>query len=173
MPRRLRGRKHQSASDLLSFRAAEPKIERLQVDGRGFHTSTYAVRGTYSGGREGKSVIQWFRASGVKQSEDLTPIPGATLKFLGRCCWTRWLWLFLPTQLVFDNLEPETQKPCACIRASLHSAVRLAHRPTSVIFESLCLRIRVPSTQTIEVRQTVEVDVFRRASATRPLRSPA
>ncbi|GAQ78250.1 AIR9 protein [Klebsormidium nitens] len=59
-------------------KAAEPKIERLQVDGRGFHTSTYAVRGTYSGGREGKSVIQWFRASGAKPNEDLTPIPGAT-----------------------------------------------------------------------------------------------
>ncbi|CAM6071507.1 unnamed protein product [Sphagnum tenellum] len=51
-----------------------PRLENLEIDGRGFHTSLYAVRGIYSGGREGKSLIQWFRA--MAGSPDLIPISG-------------------------------------------------------------------------------------------------
>eukprot|EP00250_Pteridium_aquilinum_P034177 c7193_g1_i1 orf=271-5415(-) len=51
-----------------------PKIEKLEIEGRGYHTNLYAVRGIYSGGKEGKSMIQWFRA--VAGRPDLVPIIG-------------------------------------------------------------------------------------------------
>ncbi|XP_062189872.1 187-kDa microtubule-associated protein AIR9-like [Phragmites australis] len=51
-----------------------PKIEKLEIEGRGFHTNLYAVRGTYSGGKEGKSKIQWLRS--MVGSPDLISIPG-------------------------------------------------------------------------------------------------
>ncbi|CAH1414859.1 unnamed protein product [Lactuca virosa] len=31
-----------------------PKIEKLEIEGKGFHTNLYAVRGNYSGGKEGE-----------------------------------------------------------------------------------------------------------------------
>ncbi|XP_024515548.1 187-kDa microtubule-associated protein AIR9 [Selaginella moellendorffii] len=55
---------------------AFPRIDKLEIEGRGFHTNLYAVRGIYVGGREGKSSIQWFRA--MAGSPDLIPIPGET-----------------------------------------------------------------------------------------------
>lgn len=51
-----------------------PKIEKLEIEGRGFHTNLYSVRGTYSGGKEGKSKIQWLRS--MVGSPDLISIPG-------------------------------------------------------------------------------------------------
>ncbi|XP_020096671.1 187-kDa microtubule-associated protein AIR9 isoform X2 [Ananas comosus] len=51
-----------------------PKIDKLEIEGRGFHTNLYAVRGVYSGGREGKSKIQWLRS--MVGSPDLISIPG-------------------------------------------------------------------------------------------------
>lgn len=54
--------------------AGRPKIEKLEIEGRGFHTNLYAVRGTYSGGKEGKSKIQWLRS--MVGSPDLISIPG-------------------------------------------------------------------------------------------------
>ncbi|GJN10288.1 hypothetical protein PR202_ga28369 [Eleusine coracana subsp. coracana] len=51
-----------------------PKISKLEIEGRGFHTNLYAVRGTYSGGKEGKSKIQWLRS--MVGSPDLISIPG-------------------------------------------------------------------------------------------------
>ncbi|KAF9588966.1 hypothetical protein IFM89_017645 [Coptis chinensis] len=51
-----------------------PKIDKLEIEGRGFHTNLYAVRGVYSGGKEGKSRIQWLRA--MVGSPDLISIPG-------------------------------------------------------------------------------------------------
>ncbi|KAJ6832033.1 187-kDa microtubule-associated protein AIR9 [Iris pallida] len=51
-----------------------PKIGKLEIEGRGFHTNLYAVRGLYSGGKEGKSKIQWLRA--MVGSPDLISIPG-------------------------------------------------------------------------------------------------
>ncbi|XP_077243847.1 outer arm dynein light chain 1 protein [Tasmannia lanceolata] len=53
-----------------------PKIDKLEIEGRGFHTNLYAVRGIYSGGKEGKSRIQWLRA--MVGSPDLISIPGET-----------------------------------------------------------------------------------------------
>jgi hypothetical protein len=51
-----------------------PRVDCLEIEGRGYHTSIYAVRGIYSGGREGKSLVQWFRA--MAGSPDLIPISG-------------------------------------------------------------------------------------------------
>ncbi|XP_026383847.1 187-kDa microtubule-associated protein AIR9-like isoform X1 [Papaver somniferum] len=51
-----------------------PKIDKLEIEGRGFHTNLYAVRGIYHGGREGKSRIQWLRS--MVGSPDLISIPG-------------------------------------------------------------------------------------------------
>ncbi|GAB4829402.1 187-kDa microtubule-associated protein air9 [Ancistrocladus abbreviatus] len=53
-----------------------PRIDRLEIEGRGFHTNLYAVKGTYSGGKEGKSQIQWLRS--MVGSPDLISIPGET-----------------------------------------------------------------------------------------------
>ncbi|CAM8932942.1 unnamed protein product [Rhodiola kirilowii] len=53
-----------------------PKVDKLEIEGRGFHTNLYAVRGTYSGGKEGKSRIQWLRS--MVGSPDLISIPGET-----------------------------------------------------------------------------------------------
>ncbi|GJU67307.1 187-kDa microtubule-associated protein AIR9 isoform X1 [Tanacetum coccineum] len=53
-----------------------PKIEKLEIEGRGFHTNLYAVRGNYVGGKEGKSKIQWLRS--MVGSPDLISIPGET-----------------------------------------------------------------------------------------------
>lgn len=51
-----------------------PKMDKLEIEGRGYHTNLYAVRGIYSGGKEGKSIIQWFRAMAGRP--DLVPIIG-------------------------------------------------------------------------------------------------
>ncbi|KAL8192254.1 hypothetical protein R6Q57_027921 [Mikania cordata] len=53
-----------------------PKIEKLEIEGRGFHTNLYEVSGNYSGGKEGKSKIQWLRS--MVGSPDLISIPGET-----------------------------------------------------------------------------------------------
>ncbi|XP_065846855.1 187-kDa microtubule-associated protein AIR9 [Euphorbia lathyris] len=51
-----------------------PRINKLEIEGRGFHTNLYAVRGIYSGGKEGKSRIQWLRS--MVGSPDLISIQG-------------------------------------------------------------------------------------------------
>ncbi|KAK8918454.1 hypothetical protein KSP39_PZI021232 [Platanthera zijinensis] len=51
-----------------------PKVDQLEIEGRGFHTNLYAVRGIYCGGKEGKSQIQWLRS--MVGSPDLISIPG-------------------------------------------------------------------------------------------------
>ena len=54
--------------------AGNPRMDKLEIEGRGFHTNLYAVRGIYSGGKEGKSKIQWLRS--MVGSPDLISIPG-------------------------------------------------------------------------------------------------
>ncbi|XP_031505223.1 187-kDa microtubule-associated protein AIR9 isoform X2 [Nymphaea colorata] len=54
--------------------AGVPKIDKLEIEGRGYHTNLYAVRGVYSGGREGNSRIQWLRS--MVGSPDLISIQG-------------------------------------------------------------------------------------------------
>ncbi|XP_047261960.1 187-kDa microtubule-associated protein AIR9 isoform X3 [Capsicum annuum] len=53
-----------------------PRMDKLEVEGRGFHTNLYVVRGVYSGGKEGKSKIQWLGP--MVGSPDLISIPGET-----------------------------------------------------------------------------------------------
>ncbi|XP_009597927.1 187-kDa microtubule-associated protein AIR9 [Nicotiana tomentosiformis] len=53
-----------------------PRMDKLEIEGRGFHTNLYAFRGVYSGGKEGKSRIQWLRS--MVGSPDLISIPGET-----------------------------------------------------------------------------------------------
>ncbi|VFQ97381.1 unnamed protein product [Cuscuta campestris] len=53
-----------------------PKMNKLEIEGRGFHTNLFSVRGIYSGGKEGKSKIQWLRS--IVGSPDLISIPGET-----------------------------------------------------------------------------------------------
>ncbi|XP_039006552.1 187-kDa microtubule-associated protein AIR9-like [Hibiscus syriacus] len=56
--------------------AGFPRIDKLEIEGRGFHTNLYAVLDTYFGGKEGKSKIQWLRS--MVGSPDLISIPGET-----------------------------------------------------------------------------------------------
>ncbi|KAF5201030.1 Microtubule-associated air9-like protein, partial [Thalictrum thalictroides] len=51
-----------------------PRFDKLEIEGRGFHTNLYAIRGIYSGGKEGKSRVQWLRS--MVGSPDLISIPG-------------------------------------------------------------------------------------------------
>ena len=51
-----------------------PKISKLEIEGLGYHSNLYAIRGIYFGGKEGNSMFQWFRA--MSGSPDLILIPG-------------------------------------------------------------------------------------------------
>ncbi|XP_076908814.1 187-kDa microtubule-associated protein AIR9-like isoform X1 [Bidens hawaiensis] len=53
-----------------------PKIEKMEIEGKGYHNNLYSVRGNYSGGKEGTSKIQWLRS--MVGSPDLISIPGET-----------------------------------------------------------------------------------------------
>ena len=37
-----------------------PKIDKLEIEGRGYHINLYVVQGIYSGGKEGERKIQWL-----------------------------------------------------------------------------------------------------------------
>ncbi|CAN6465482.1 unnamed protein product [Victoria cruziana] len=54
--------------------AGMPKVDKVEIEGRGYHTNLYAVRGVYSGGGEGNSRIQWLRS--MVGSPDLISIQG-------------------------------------------------------------------------------------------------
>ncbi|THG04317.1 hypothetical protein TEA_014867 [Camellia sinensis var. sinensis] len=72
------GRSSQSAyAETAPILPGIPRIDKLEIEGRGFHTNLYAVRGVYSGGKEGKSRIQWLRS--MVGSPDLISIPGTAL----------------------------------------------------------------------------------------------
>ena len=49
------------------------KIDKMEIEGRGYHTNLYVVRGIYSGGKEGKRKIQWLRS--MVGSPDLIFVP--------------------------------------------------------------------------------------------------
>ncbi|KAJ4976364.1 hypothetical protein NE237_001470 [Protea cynaroides] len=69
------GRSSKSASsETAAVLPGSPKIDKLEIEGRGFHTNLYAVHGIYSGGKEGRSRIQWLRS--MVGSPDLISIPG-------------------------------------------------------------------------------------------------
>ena len=51
-----------------------PKIDKLEIEGRGYNTNLYDVQVIYSGGNEGKRKIQWLRS--MVGSTDLIYILG-------------------------------------------------------------------------------------------------
>ncbi|KAJ4980259.1 hypothetical protein NE237_031096 [Protea cynaroides] len=63
-----------ASSETAAIMPGIPKIDKLDIEGRGFHTNLYAIRGIYSGGKEGKSRIQWLRS--MVGSPDLISLPG-------------------------------------------------------------------------------------------------
>ena len=60
--------------DLTLWISGMPKIDKLEIEGRGYHTNLYDVQGIYNGGKEGKRKIQWLRS--MVGSPDLISIHG-------------------------------------------------------------------------------------------------
>ncbi|TKW30421.1 hypothetical protein SEVIR_2G035700v4 [Setaria viridis] len=123
-----------------------PKIEKLEIEGRGFHTNLYAVRGTYSGGKEGKSKIQWLRS--MVGSPDLISIPGeigrmyeANVDDVGY----RLVAIYTPVRE--DGVEGQpisvSTEPIA-VEPEIYKEVKQKLDDGSVKFEVLCDKDRTP-----------------------------
>ncbi|XXG74688.1 hypothetical protein AAC387_Pa07g3344 [Persea americana] len=123
-----------------------PKIDKLEIEGRGFHTNLYAVRGVYSGGKEGKSRIQWLRA--MVGSPDLISIPGevgrmyeANVDDVGY----RLVAIYTPVRE--DGIEGQpvsaSTEPIA-VEPDVQKEVKQKLDLGSVKFEALCDRDRSP-----------------------------
>ncbi|KAF8714070.1 hypothetical protein HU200_028066 [Digitaria exilis] len=123
-----------------------PKIEKLEIEGRGFHTNLYAVRGTYSGGKEGKSKIQWLRS--MVGSPDLISIPGeigrmyeANVDDVGY----RLVAIYTPVRE--DGVEGQpisvSTEPIA-VEPEIYKEVKQKLDDVSVKFEVLCDKDRTP-----------------------------
>ncbi|KAG9439115.1 hypothetical protein H6P81_019280 [Aristolochia fimbriata] len=121
-----------------------PKIDKLEIEGRGFHTNLYAVRGTYSGGKEGKSRIQWLRS--MVGSPDLISIPGeigrmyeANVDDVGY----RLVAIYTPVRE--DGVEGQpvsaSTEPIA-VEPDVHKEVKQKIELGAVKFETLCDRDR-------------------------------
>jgi len=126
--------------------AGRPKIEKLEIEGRGFHTNLYAVRGTYSGGKEGKSKIQWLRS--MVGSPDLISIPGeigrmyeANVDDVGY----RLVAIYTPVRE--DGVEGQpisvSTEPIA-VEPEIYKEVKQKLDDGSVKFEVLCDKDRTP-----------------------------
>lgn len=124
----------------------KPKIEKLEIEGRGFHTNLYAVRGTYSGGKEGKSKIQWLRS--MVGSPDLISIPGevgrmyeANVDDVGY----RLVAIYTPVRE--DGVEGQpvsaSTEPIA-VEPEIYKEVKQKLDDGSVKFEVLCDKDRTP-----------------------------
>ncbi|XP_020271153.1 187-kDa microtubule-associated protein AIR9 [Asparagus officinalis] len=123
-----------------------PKIDKLEIEGRGFHTNLYAVRGVYSGGKEGKSKIQWLRA--MVGSPDLISIPGE----IGRMYEANvddvgYRLVVLYTPIREDGLEGEpssaSTEPIA-VEPDVYKEVKQKTDLGSVKFEVLCNKDPMP-----------------------------
>jgi hypothetical protein len=123
-----------------------PKIEKLEIEGRGFHTNLYAVRGIYSGGKEGKSKIQWLRS--MVGSPDLISIPGeigrmyeANVDDVGY----RLVAIYTPVRE--DGVEGQpisvSTEPIA-VEPEIYKEVKQKLDDGSVKFEVLCDKDRTP-----------------------------
>ncbi|XP_068655160.1 187-kDa microtubule-associated protein AIR9-like isoform X2 [Aristolochia californica] len=140
-----------------------PKIDKLEIEGRGFHTNLYAVRGTYSGGKEGKSRIQWLRS--MVGSPDLISIPGeigrmyeANVDDVGY----RLVAIYTPVRE--DGVEGQpvsaSTEPIA-VEPDVHKEVKQKLELGAVKFETLCDRDRslkkAPGSGSLE-RRILEVN---------------
>uniref|UniRef100_A0A0E0AFR8 Uncharacterized protein n=1 Tax=Oryza glumipatula TaxID=40148 RepID=A0A0E0AFR8_9ORYZ len=139
------------SSELISIVTApilpgKPKIEKLEIEGRGFHTNLYAVRGTYSGGKEGKSKIQWLRS--MVGSPDLISIPGE----IGRTYEANvddvgYRLVIIYTPVREDGVEGQpisaSTEPIA-VEPEIYKEVKQKLDDGSVKFEVLCDKDRTP-----------------------------
>ncbi|XP_068657633.1 187-kDa microtubule-associated protein AIR9-like isoform X2 [Aristolochia californica] len=140
-----------------------PKIDKLEIEGRGFHTNLYAVRGIYRGGKEGKSQIQWLRS--MVGSPDLISIPGeigrmyeANVDDVGY----RLVAIYTPVRE--DGVEGQpvsaSTEPIA-VEPDVHKEVKQKLELGAVKFETLCDRDRslkkAPGSGSLE-RRILEVN---------------
>ncbi|KAJ0980466.1 hypothetical protein J5N97_008721 [Dioscorea zingiberensis] len=124
----------------------KPKIDKLEIEGRGFHTNLYAVRGVYSGGKEGKSRIQWLRS--MTGSPDLISIPGevgrmyeANVDDVGY----RLVVVYTPVRE--DGVEGQpvsTSTDLIAVEPDVYKEVKQKLDLGSVKFEALCDKDRQP-----------------------------
>jgi hypothetical protein len=143
-----------------------PRIDKLEIEGRGFHTNLYAVRGNYSGGKEGKSKIQWLRA--MVGSPDLISIPGETGRmYEGNVNDVGYRLVAVYTPIREDGVEGKpvsaSTDPIA-VEPDVYKEVRQKLDRGSVKFEVLCDKDRnhkkVPGEGSLE-RRILEVNMKR------------
>uniref|UniRef100_A0A5B7C371 187-kDa microtubule-associated protein AIR9 n=1 Tax=Davidia involucrata TaxID=16924 RepID=A0A5B7C371_DAVIN len=123
-----------------------PRIDKLEIEGRGFHTNLYAVRGIYSGGKEGKSRIQWLRS--MVGSPDLISIPGETGRmYEANVDDVGYRLVAIYTPVREDGVEGQpvsaSTEPIA-VEPDVHKEVKQKLDIGSVKFEVLCDKDRSP-----------------------------
>lgn len=123
-----------------------PRINKLEIEGRGFHTNLYAVRGTYSGGKEGKSRIQWLRS--MVGSPDLISIQGETGRmYEANVDDVGYRLVAIYTPVREDGVEGQpvsaSTDPIA-VEPDVHKEVKQKLDIGSVKFEVLCDKDRTP-----------------------------
>ncbi|XP_059596141.1 187-kDa microtubule-associated protein AIR9 isoform X2 [Vitis vinifera] len=141
-----------------------PRIDKLEIEGRGFHTNLYAVRGIYSGGKEGKSRIQWLRS--MVGSPDLISIPGE----IGRMYEANvddvgYRLVAIYTPIREDGVEGQpvsaSTDPIA-VEPDVFKEVKQKLDLGSVKFEALCDKDRSPKKTSLFVLQAPGVGSFER-----------
>ncbi|KAL3616841.1 hypothetical protein CASFOL_039235 [Castilleja foliolosa] len=123
-----------------------PRMDKLEIEGRGFHTNLYAVRGNYSGGKEGKSKIQWLRS--MVGSPDLISIPGETGRmYEANVDDVGYRLVAIYTPIRDDGVEGQpvsaSTDPIA-VEPDVHKEVKQKLDLGSVKFEALCDKDRSP-----------------------------
>ncbi|KAL6500611.1 187-kDa microtubule-associated protein air9 [Orobanche hederae] len=123
-----------------------PRMDKLEIEGRGFHTNLYAVRGIYSGGKEGKSTIQWLRST--VGSPDLISIPGETGRmYEANVDDVGYRLVVIYTPIRDDGVEGQpvsaSTDPIA-VEPDVHREVKHKLDLGSVKFEALCDKDRSP-----------------------------
>lgn len=123
-----------------------PKIEKLEIEGRGYHTNLYAVCGIYTGGKEGKSKIQWLRS--MVGSPDLISIPGETGKmYEANVDDVGYRLVALYTPIREDGTEGQpvsASTELVAVEPDVFKEVKLKLDTGSVKFEVLCDKYRNP-----------------------------
>ncbi|KAA8519385.1 hypothetical protein F0562_013641 [Nyssa sinensis] len=141
------GRSSESAhAETDSILPGIPRIDKLEIEGRGFHTNLYAVRGIYSGGKEGKSRIQWLRS--MVGSPDLISIPGETGRmYEANVDDVGYRLVAIYTSVREDGVEGQpvsaSTDPIA-VEPDVHKEVKQKLDIGSVKFEVLCDKDRSP-----------------------------
>ncbi|XP_078436682.1 outer arm dynein light chain 1 protein isoform X2 [Wolffia australiana] len=140
-----------------------PRISKLEIEGRGFHTNLYAARGIYFGGREGKSKIQWLRS--MVGSPDLISILGETGKmYEANVDDVGYRLVVVYTPVREDGMEGEPVSASTdpiTVEPEVYSEVKQKVELGSMKFEVLCERNqsgkKAPGTGNLE-RRILEVN---------------